>query len=240
VSASLRLELPAGWKAVPSRAPLSFRAEGDEDAVRFQVSPPPAIEPGEVEVRAVATSGGREFREGYRRIAYDHIQERAFFEPAAARVKVVDVRVPSGVSVGYIMGAGDEVADALVQLGVPVTLLGEAALATGELGRYTTILTGIRAYQARADLRAHNQRLIRYAEQGGNLVVQYDGRQPVCSVSGGIGRDGPGDRRGGTHDPARSGSPPAHLPQQDPGARLGKLGAGARAELPGRARRPLS
>lgn len=175
VSASLRLELPAGWKAVPSQAPLSFRREGDEDTVRFQISPPTAVKPGDVEVRAVATSGGREFREGYRRVAYDHIQERAFFEPAAARVKVIDFRVPAAVSVGYIMGAGDEVPDALVQLGIPVTLLGEDALATGDLSRYTTILTGIRAYQARPDLRAHNQRLLRYVEEGGNLVVQYNG-----------------------------------------------------------------
>jgi hypothetical protein len=173
--ASLRLELPVGWKAVPSRASLSFRLEGDEDAVRFQLTPPPAAKPGEVEVRAVASAGGREFREGYRRIAYDHIQERAFFEPAAARVKVMDIRVPAGVSVGYVMGAGDEVPNALVQLGIPVTLLGEDALTTGDLGRYTTILTGIRAYQARPDLRAHNQRLIRYAEEGGNLVLQYNG-----------------------------------------------------------------
>jgi hypothetical protein len=78
------------------------------------------------------------------------------------------------VSVGYVTGTGDEVATAIEQLGLPVTLLGEADLASGDLSRFSTIVTGIRAFQVRADLRAANPRLIRYAEAGGHVVVQYN------------------------------------------------------------------
>jgi hypothetical protein len=120
------------------------------------------------------TRDNQEFRDGFRTIAYDHIQERNLYRPSTARVKALDVRVPAGVSVGYVMGAGDEVANAIFQLGIPITFITEAGLATGDLSRYTTIVTGIRAYQARKDLRANQQRLMKYVEDGGNLVVQYN------------------------------------------------------------------
>ena len=35
-------------------------------------------------------------------------------------------------------------------------------------------MTGVRAYRARDDLRTHHQRLMRYVEEGGNLVVQLN------------------------------------------------------------------
>jgi hypothetical protein len=91
-----------------------------------------------------------------------------------ARVQVLDVRVAPGTAIGYVMGAGDEVADALRQLGASLTLLASDDLAYGDLSRFTTIVTGIRAYQTRPDLKANHRRLLRYVEQGGHLVVQYN------------------------------------------------------------------
>jgi hypothetical protein len=66
------------------------------------------------------------------------------------------------------------VAEAIRQLGVPLTFLGADDLAFADLGRYSTIVTGIRAYQARPDLRSYHRRLMKYVEDGGNLVVQYN------------------------------------------------------------------
>jgi hypothetical protein len=77
-------------------------------------------------------------------------------------------------SVGYVEGAGDEVADALRQLGIPVTFLTADDLARGDLSVYDTIVLGIRAYAVRNDLRAYNRRLLDYAASGGTLVVQYN------------------------------------------------------------------
>ena len=173
-SAVVRIEAPAGWTASPREAVLDFHHEGEEVAALFAVTPPARLDPGPYDLRAVAVAGGREFREGYQTIAYDHIQERHLFRPAAARVLALDVRASPGSSVGYVMGAGDEVAEAIRQLGVPVTLLGPDDLAFGDLGRYTTIVTGIRAYQTRPDLRSYHARLMQYVEAGGNLVVQYN------------------------------------------------------------------
>ena len=35
-------------------------------------------------------------------------------------------------------------------------------------------MTGVRAYERRADLRAYNQRLLDYAKAGGTVIVQYN------------------------------------------------------------------
>ena len=102
------------------------------------------------------------------------MQDRPILRPAVARVRAFDARVAPGVSIGYVMGAGDEVAGALLQLGAKVTLLQPDDLAYGDLRRFTTIVTGIRAYQTRADLKGNHHRLLRYVEQGGHVVVQYN------------------------------------------------------------------
>jgi len=110
-SAAVRLEVPRGWKAEPAEVPLAFAFEGEEIGARFSVTPPARPDAGNYQVRAIATAGGREYREGYQVIAYDHIQERHLFHPAAARLEAFDVRVSPGVSVGYVMGSGDEIVD---------------------------------------------------------------------------------------------------------------------------------
>ena len=46
-----------------------------------------------------------------------------YYQPALQRASVVDVKVPQGLKIGYIMGAGDDIPDVLRQLGLDVTLL---------------------------------------------------------------------------------------------------------------------
>jgi hypothetical protein len=76
--------------------------------------------------------------------------------------------------IGYVMGAGDQVPEALRQLGCQVTLLSQEDLSTGDLSGFDAILTGVRAYNLRADLVANQSRLLDYVSNGGTLVVQYN------------------------------------------------------------------
>ena len=170
----VRLDVPAGWSVEPRDAPLSFRYEGEEVAARFSVTPG-AVSAGETSVRAVfMDESGREFASGDQVIAYEHIHERRLVRAATARVVALDVAVTPGISVGYVDGSGDDVDTAIRQLGIPLTYLTADDLAFGDLSRFSTIVTGIRAYQARADLRSYHHRLMSYVEAGGNLVVQYN------------------------------------------------------------------
>ncbi len=173
-AATVRLETPAGWSVEPKEAKVALRFEGEEVGARFFVTPAAGLKAGEFDVKAVVTRDGEDFREGYQTIAYDHIQERHLFHAAVSRVKAVDVKVDAGMHIGYVRGAGDEVPPALEQLGFKIDYLTSDDLAYGDLSKYTTIVTGIRAYQTRADLKASNNRLLEYAEEGGNLVIQYN------------------------------------------------------------------
>jgi len=181
-AATVRLDAPAGWSVEPAATALRFAYEGEEVAARFVVSPPRELAPGAVALRAVATRGGRDHAETVQEIAYDHIERRQMVRPAETKVLVLDVRTSPGAAVGYVMGSGDAVAGAIEQLGVPVTLLGADDLAFGELSRFTTIVTGVRAYDTRSDLRSSHPRLIRWVEAGGHLVVQYN-RDPFNRLS---------------------------------------------------------
>ena len=175
--AAVSLDLPAGWKATPASVPLSFAHEDEALSARFEVTAPPPAKVGQYTLRAVVTSpavANEKFSEGYEVIEYPHIQRRHVIKPAQASLKVVDVKATPNVNVGYIIGVGDQVPPALEQLGAKVSYIDEDELAWGDLSKHDVILTGVRAYERRADLRAYNRRLLDYVSRGGTLIVQYN------------------------------------------------------------------
>jgi hypothetical protein len=175
--AQVALELPAGWKATPASVPLSLAHEDESLSAKFEVTPPPGVKVGQYTLRAVVTSAAypnQRFTDGAEVIEYPHIQRRQVMKPAEAALKVVDVRVTPNVNVGYIVGVGDQVPPALEQLGAKVNYIEEDELAWGDLSKHDVIITGVRAYERRADLRAYNRRLLDYVSHGGTLIVQYN------------------------------------------------------------------
>jgi hypothetical protein len=67
---------------------------------------------------------------------------------------------------------GDNVAPMLAELGLPVTMLDPATIATTDLSRFTAIVIGQRAYEASDALLAQNPWLFTWMRNGGTLVVQ--------------------------------------------------------------------
>ena len=174
IEGGLSLEAPAGWEVSPSGVPLSFSEKGQSATYRYTVTPDPGASAGAHEVRAVARAAGNEYREGYEVIAYPHIEPRHLYRETVSTVQVVQVELPEGLAVGYIMGTGDQVPLALEQMGVQVRLLTKEDLATADLGGFDLIIAGIRAYEVRPDLVAVNRRLLDYVEAGGVYIVQYN------------------------------------------------------------------
>jgi hypothetical protein len=157
--------------------PVSFEHEDEALSARFQVTPPPNVKVGQYSLTAVVTSsvtGDRKFDTGYKEIEYPHVQRRQVVEAAETSLKVVDVKVTPGIRVGYIVGVGDQVPPALEQLGAKVSYIDQDELAFGDLSKHDVIITGVRAYERRADLRAYNRRLLDYVERGGTVIVQYN------------------------------------------------------------------
>ncbi|MGI9076207.1 MAG: LmbE family protein, partial [Gemmatimonadaceae bacterium] len=81
--------------------------------------------------------------------------------------------LPANINVASIPGVGDNVAPALRQLGVPLTVVEPASVATTDLSRFTTVVVGPRAYESSDALVSNSARLLEFARNGGTLVVQY-------------------------------------------------------------------
>jgi LmbE family N-acetylglucosaminyl deacetylase len=171
--ADVHLELPSGWTAAPGEQTLTFeRAEAL--TARFNVHPAANTPTGEYQVRAVARVNGQTFSRGYQIIEYPHIRRYHVYDDARAMVKVIDVRTQPNLTIGYVMGVGDQVPPAIEQLGARVEMIGADDLAWGNLSRFDAIVTGVRAYERRDDLRANNKRLLEYVFNGGTAIVQYN------------------------------------------------------------------
>ena len=170
----VKLNLPDGWTSSPAEERVTFAREDESRTIRFQVTPPAGAGIGEHRISAEVTSGGRTFDRGFQVIEYPHIRRQHIYHQAAARLKVIDVQIRPNLTIGYIVGVGDEVPTALAQLGVRLELIDTDGLAWGDLSRFNVIVTGVRAYERRDDLRANNSRLIDYVRNGGTLVVQYN------------------------------------------------------------------
>jgi LmbE family N-acetylglucosaminyl deacetylase len=175
ISGVVRLDLPPGWRSQPREARIDLPGAGEARTVEIVVLPPSRLAPGGYAMRArFVSDSGDSFARGYELVDYPHTAPRPLYRPSSTDVRVLDVRVPSGLRVGYVAGPGDEVQNALQQMGVSVEPLGPGQLASGDLSRFDVIVTGIRAYEVRPDLAVHNQRLLDFARAGGTLIVQYN------------------------------------------------------------------
>ena len=168
---AVRLDLPSGWKSKPAQVAFHLNT-GEDREVSFSVHPD-KLEQKSYEIKAVATSGGREYTDGYRTVGYPGVRPYNYYRPATYRARGVDVRVAPGLNLGYVMGPGDDVPQALEDLGIQPHLLSAEEITSGDLSKYNVIVLGIRAYASRPELAANNGRLLEYVRNGGNLVVQY-------------------------------------------------------------------
>ena len=110
---------------------------------------------------------------GYSVVTRDDLGTAYYFRKAVQPVSIVEVNVPKHLKVGYIMGAGDDIPEVLASVGADIHTVTAEELKSGDLSKYDTIVLGIRPYEARADLRENNSRLLDYVKDGGTLMVQY-------------------------------------------------------------------
>lgn len=175
---TVKLDLPAGWTATPTSADFDLKAKGEKTAASFDVTIPAGAKPDSYKIRANAIVGNQTFNQSMQEIAYPHIQTHRRYLPAEVSAKVINLKI-APVRVGYIMGTGDQVPEAIRRLGLNVTMLEEKDLATGDLSRFDTIVVGIRASQVRPDFVANNSRLLDWVRNGGTLIVQYQQHEYV-------------------------------------------------------------
>ncbi len=169
----VRLTVPSGWHADPAIADFDTAADGQDQTIRFQITPSHLVAQPYT-LTAVAEYEGREYREGYQVTGYAGLRPYYLYKPATYTTTGVDVKVAPGLQVGYIMGTGDDVPAALEHLGLKVQLLAPADMVSGDLSKFDALILGIRTYAARPELAAHNARLLEYVRNGGVVIVEYN------------------------------------------------------------------
>ena len=166
--ANVTFEVPKGWRAEPANLSINFPEKGKEETIVVTMYPPDFQSTGELVVKVNGQSA-QELIE----ISYDHIPTQILFEPAKARLVRVDLE-KRGQRIGYIMGSGDEIPVCLEQIGYEVDLLSDAEINVENLKQYDAVIAGIRAYNTRSRMPFHREELLKYIDQGGNYIVQYN------------------------------------------------------------------
>ena len=124
--------------------------------------------------RAAATCNGQTYTQGFASIGYPGIRPYPQYLPASDRLTGVDVSVLPGPRVAYIMGTGDEVPQALLDLGIHVT----ETLPRQRRHRRSRRLRHHHPWHPHVrctapELRTFNNRLLDFVKNGGVVITEY-------------------------------------------------------------------
>lgn len=178
------LQLPDGWRVDTPTVTLGFQSRDEEISKRFTIYPASETSLTDSLKIVLQHDDKASFAHAIRQISYDHIPQITWFPPTAVKLNKV-ATAHSSQRIGYLMGAGDLVPQALRDIGLQVDLLQEQDVISGDLSQYDAIVTGVRLYNVNKRIRYMQPALLRYVAQGGTLVVQYNVNSPL--IQDGLG-----------------------------------------------------
>ncbi len=170
----LLLEAPHGWTISPALHSMTFVEKGEEQTLRVEVTPSVVAESGAFKT-VFRTSEKELYSKALRDIIYDHFPAQVYMPEAEAKLVYFDLK-KKGERIGYIEGAGDVTAEALRSVGYSVDELSESDIQAENLAKYDAIITGIRLMNVDERIDFYMPELLKYTENGGTLVIQYNTR----------------------------------------------------------------
>lgn len=177
---SISLQLPKGYKALPQSINFNLTEVGNEQIVEFNITAEANAPTGNATVKALINLNGTTSSYGFVNIQYDHIPQQLLFPEATAQLVKIDLKRNKKL-IGYLAGAGDKIPDALKQVGYTVKEISEDEILNNRLQPYEAIITGVRAYNTETRLKNWQPFLMKYVEQGGTLVIQYNTSQKLVT-----------------------------------------------------------
>ncbi|CAM3713196.1 PIG-L family deacetylase [Flavobacterium chungbukense] len=171
VKGNLQLELPKSWTVSPKEIPFDLDKKGNEQIFYFEVTPP--VNPEEAMVKSIAIVDGKRFDKDQTIIDFNHITKQMVLKNAESKCIRIDLKT-SGDAIAYIMGAGDEVPESLAQMGYKVSILKPEEITPEKLDSFSTVITGIRAYNTVNALANKQNILFNFVKSGKNMIVQYN------------------------------------------------------------------
>ena len=171
IKGNLQLELPNSWMVSPKQIPFVLDKKGTEQIFYFEIIAP--SQPEEASAKAIAIVDNKRFDKDQIIIDYSHITKQMVLKPAESKCIKLDLKT-NGDVIAYIMGAGDEVPESLIQMGYKVTILKPEEITPERLETFNVVMTGVRAYNTINTLSNKQDILFDFVKNGKNMIVQYN------------------------------------------------------------------
>jgi hypothetical protein len=171
IKGDLQLELPKNWMISPKSIPFNLDKKGTELVVYFEVTPPSQAE--EVIAKSVAIIDNKRYDKEQIIIDLDHIARQQVLKSSESKFIRLDLETKNE-KIAYIMGAGDEVTNSLMQMEYKVTLLNPAEISPEKLATFDVVMTGIRAFNTVEILGNKLNILFDFVKSGKTMIVQYN------------------------------------------------------------------
>lgn len=157
---------------------------GSDTLIPIAISPAQANAQGANDfiLTASLVAQGETFDKTQHLIQYNHIPALQYFTTPAAKVLRANWKC-TAKRIGYIEGAGDYIPTFLRLAGLEVDVLKESDLTNAaNLKKYDAIVTGIRAVNVEKRMAYWLPVLLKYAEDGGTLIMQYNTLQDMSTT----------------------------------------------------------
>ena len=166
----LKLIIPDGWTVSPESIEVNLVKKWQSQLISFDVSP---SDNNSGEIIATMNVDGKDYHRSIYNLEYNHIPYQIMLPKAVARAENLIVS-NQAQTVGYIMGAGDNVPEALEQMGLKVWKMGESDITAENLSQLDAVVFGIRAANTLSWIAAKQPVLNEYMNNGGTVIMQYN------------------------------------------------------------------
>jgi LmbE family N-acetylglucosaminyl deacetylase len=167
----LWIPLPEGWSCQPEFQTFAIKGKGQSQEFNFLVTPPKNSQT--ISISPLAEIGSEIFTDVIETIKYDHIPLQMVQQKSVAKFVKLDIAIKP-MKVGYIAGAGDVIPDYLEKMGYEVEHVSEDNMKTDLLKKYNCLIFGVRAYNTIENLKYYQNDIMKYVENGGKVVLQYN------------------------------------------------------------------
>jgi len=183
---SLSIPTDKGIQVIPEQIQIKSNASKKEK-ISFTLKMKPSREvkmPYSLNVQAMFkpnSSSQKEILQQTLRIEHDHIPTQTYHEPCAFQFTYTPLE-KSVSKIGYIEGAGDDVAEALISAGFQVEILDDSKIRNLNVKDYEAVVVGIRALNSVEKMAEWMPNLLNYTKLGGTLVMQYNTKNWISDV----------------------------------------------------------
>ena len=171
ISGQVSLQSSENWKIDPKTANFGIIEKEASITLNFTVTPPKNQD--EAILIPIVNVDGTNYSDEIVIIDYDHIPLQSLVLPSQTKLVKLDIQ-KKGENIGYIEGAGDVVPESLEQIGFSVTKIDPKSIYASSLAGFDAIVLGIRAYNMVDELKYKQPELLKYVENGGTLIAQYN------------------------------------------------------------------